>query len=219
MTPDEYFRRCSLLYTANDSKQFYKATQGLPVRGPDEPFHCGPQNLEAFRYAIRFCEGSLTKPPDVLEIGMNLGHSAAIMLELGARRIITIEERNGQKQKKAADVIEDRFGRDRVGVIFGSTRHAGIKSAIAEQSTRLGFFMPDLAFVDGAHDFENVSEDLQLCLDLGVTRFLLDDWLFHWGPGVQPAAMAKGLVPIAVFGSMAYCVTGEGLQEWKDPIG
>jgi hypothetical protein len=186
----------SLYYaTPEDIAFFEQATAGLPKRLPDEPYHCGPQNVAAFRYAVleaSKCSDEIhdTRSVSVVEIGFNLGHSAACFLALGAH-VWSIDIRLDQRVKSSIKSLE-RYGAD-FGFMF------------REFEWLYSVRTPDLAFIDGGHDYSDVKEDIELCRHHNITRFLFDDWYPHHGPGVQQAVFDSGLLPLAVIGSMAYC--------------
>jgi hypothetical protein len=106
----------SLYYaTPEDIAFFEQATAGLPKRLPDEPYHCGPQNVAAFRYAVleaSKCSDEIhdTRSVSVVEIGFNLGHSAACFLALGAH-VLSIDTRLDERVKSSIKCLE-RYGAD-----------------------------------------------------------------------------------------------------------
>jgi hypothetical protein len=184
----------SLYYATPDDIAFFEqATAGLPKRLPDEPYHCGPQNVAAFRYAFYHSNAGKDKvswPPRILEIGFNLGHSAACWLEFGCE-VTSVDVRIVDRTKLSVDHLKSKYGR-----CFVTNR------CEYENGKSIPY---DLSFVDGAHDYDSVCEDIVFLRSHGIQRFLFDDWYPHHGPGVQQAVFDAGLLPLAVIGSMAYC--------------
>lgn len=189
--------------TRDDELLFERATAGLPQRGVEEPYHCGAHNVRAFRWALTHEFG--VPIARVFEIGFNLGHSAAVMLELGAAEVHSIDLRNLPQMEQAADFLADASNAD-------FSYQLGVTVANCDPPP----FKPMLAFIDGSHTHDDVLADILYCRDqLGITRFLFDDWDPHWGPGVQSAVYATGLLPLHVMGSMAYCVVAEAEGYFK----
>lgn len=194
--------------TLDDEALFNRATAGLPTRAPDEPYHCGPHNVRGFRVAI-----TNQMQAKVLEIGFNLGHSAALMLELGAERVHSIDIRGTDRQKEAAGNLMIRHS------LNSTCKQPPIKFTVQLDCTVLTCspppFTPTLAYIDGDHTYEGVMADIAYCRSLGITRYLFDDILPVWGPGVQKAIYASNLLPMAIVGSMAYCVVAEAEGYFK----
>jgi hypothetical protein len=195
----------SLYYASEaDVRFFNEATAGLPKRLPHEPYHCGPQNVTAFRYAQAqgtwacvenwHLNDRMSVKPRILEIGFNLGHSAACWLALGCY-VHSIDVRNDDRVQAAVAKLQGKrfMFRDRNSFERISRGDAP------------GPFFGDLAFIDGDHSYEGVKADIEMCKKHKYTRFLFDDWYPHHGPGVQQAVFDAGLLPLAVIGSMAYC--------------
>lgn len=168
-----------------DEALFAKWTAGLPLRPEDMPFTSGPHCVRPMRAAL-----ALTKAKRVLEVGFNLGHSAAIWLGLGVKRVVSIEVARRPEIAAAAVVLAENYG-ERFRLVVGDSKSA----AIEEKDF-------DLMFIDGAHDEASVSADITLGRRLGGEWFLFDDFNPHWGPGVAPAIAASGLVPVALLGNM-----------------
>lgn len=191
----QYYLDSLYLCSKADEELFNLWTGFLPVRTEDMPYHSGPHSLKHFRRMVE-----MVKPKRVLEIGFNLGHSACMMFELGVDQICSLEISNNPKVSEAINAVSSRYGK-RFRWLKGSSRelfviHVG-------SPTEIDF---DTIFIDGCHDREWVETDIDLGLRLGIRHFFMDDFNPHHGPGVIEAVMNKKLVPLAIFGSMAYCV-------------
>lgn len=166
--PDE-----ALLYASEEDWTFYwKAIEGLPTRegfkgnfmdkdNVEIPYSSGPHVLRYFREAL-----AITKQHSILEIGFNLGHGAAMLLELDAR-VDSIDVSEKWETKYSALYLkfmhEPRFA----------------------YWNRSEFPMPygkyGLVFIDGAHDEENIIKDIELAARLEIPYLLLDDWYPKYG--------------------------------------
>ena len=176
--------------TAKDYALFLKWTGMLPKRDKDTPYHSGPQNEGRFRDAL-----ALAQPETVVEIGFNLGHSAAIMLGLGVKKVISIQPTASVKTQLAIDELIARYG-SRFKFILGDSTQ-----------TLVPVSRVDLLFIDGDHSFTWAMNDITFGLLRGIHTFLLDDYDSHHGPGVVKAVENSDLVVRALFGTMALCTT------------
>ena len=134
----------------------------------------------------------------LLEIGMNLGRSAAIWLEAGVEYLFSVDVNRSPVVASAGNTLklqyEERFD-----------------FALCESSERMMMiqrFNPpkfDAIFIDGDHEYRSVMDDIELARAFGIWRMALDDCHPHWGPGVQQAVADSGVKIHAMFGTIAYC--------------
>lgn len=183
-----------------DFDAFEAMTDFLPKRNQTTPYHSGPHSLARFKMMY-----DLLRPQRVVEIGFNLGHSAVIWLELGVKKVVSIQPSTGPKTAKAVHAIMQRFPERFCYAQTDSVAWKEIDPA------------PDLLFVDGCHDYDWVCRDIELGLRSGVRNFFMDDYDSHHGPGVIQAVHDKKLVVKALFGTMAWCTTRDGLCLRHDP--
>lgn len=186
--------------TAEDNALFREFTRYLPKRGPGMPYHSGPQNISRFADMISVMDPSL-----VVEIGFNLGHSAAIMLGLGVEKVISIQPAMNEKTEQAIDALASVYG-DRFRFVLSDS--TGSATFIPQ---------PDILFIDGDHSYGWVMKDIAFGRELRAHAFFLDDYDSHHGPGVIKAVEDSNLVVRALFGTMALCVTRHGLCLRHDP--
>lgn len=193
MRPGDHFYESRVLSTKEDAELFAYWTGFLPKRTPEMPYHSGPSTLHRLELVTR-----LLQPATVVEIGFNLGHSAVMFLELGAKHVTSIEISEHPKVLEAAMRVGEKYGNERFSF----------------HQDRKFIPCPDLLFIDGSHEQADVEADIDFGLRLGVERFLLDDYDLHHGPGVIAAVKSRGLIPLALFGQLAYCVPSDGYEKF-----
>ena len=203
MTPTPYYYDTLYRSTKDCWDVFKRVTEFLPRR-TDEPYHSGPHNYARFQMV-----NQLLHPRSVLEIGFNLGHSAAIWLALGVPIVMSMESEKTNRREEAVKSIKERYP-DRFEIAWGTSREYGPVSP--ELS-------PNLVFIDGSHEFDWVRSDIHFAKALGTSWFLMDDYDSHHGPGVVQAVAETGLIPVAIFGTMALCRDGNEFTKCSDPLG
>lgn len=196
LTP--YAERCIYRRTLEDDAAFAAWTEGLPVREETTPFHCGPHSLRSLRMAYEVC-GS---PENVLEIGFCLGHSASIWFGLGAVNVTSIDNSERPETLEAAKIMHEKHG-ERFRFLHGSSEQ------LMDWRPALNF---GVLFIDADHNLEPISNDIALGKALKIPYFLFDDIASKWGPGVAPAIERHGLIPLAIIGNQALCVTDENFK-------
>lgn len=211
MTDDLFERAAAEMARPEDLRLFEAATSGLPRRDVTEPYHSGAHSIRSLDAALRFLPIPRSSAR-VLEIGFNLGHSAALFLALGTARVFSVEIREDRKTRDAARLLCGLYP-GRFSILFRDARSVTGEDLRRRLHALEGPARFDLAFIDGAHDRENAAGDIRLARSAGCQWFLLDDWYPHWGPGVRPAAMDEGLVPFAIVGGMALCVPRTSMLE------
>ena len=103
----------------------------------------------------------------VLEFGFNSGWSSALFLTLFPRCSITsIEILKNESAKQGVKVLSERF----------PGRHSIVWTDSTKLSTGdLAGVCYDTAFIDGGHNPETVSADIELSRLLGIRNFIFDD--------------------------------------------
>jgi len=162
-----------LLYASEEDWAFYnKIIEGLPTMagkngdgldkfGVPIPYHSGPHILRHFRETLE-----IVKPRTILEIGFNMGHSAAMWLNLSNAVVVSVDvSRKDETQE---------------GTIVLFQKHAG-RFQFQFREDRLFDLPYDFCFIDGAHDEFNITLDIQLCVDLKIPYILFDDWYPRYG--------------------------------------
>lgn len=201
MTPTKYYLDSLYRCTKADHDLFRRWTDFLSRRDGDEniPYHSGAHNLQRFRMAYE-----LLRPRSILEIGFNLGHSSVMWLELGVKKVHSMDIAKTEKAMASAAAIDMRYP-NRFSISWENTRLAELKGEF------------DLGFIDGSHEREWVCTDIGFCLRHGIRQFFMDDYDSHHGPGVVEAVAEWGLVPRAIFGTMAWCSIPDGFEQRSDP--
>lgn len=193
LTP--YAEECIYLRTTEDDAAFAAIAETLPVRAPDTPFHCGPHSLRALRMAYNFCG----KPENVLEVGFCIGHSASMWFSFGAKNVTSLDVSDRAQTMEAAKMMKERHG-EHFRFLQGS-------------SERLLAWQPEMEFgmmfIDGGHEFPQISADIALGKALKIPFLVFDDFYEKWGPGTQRAIQQHDLVTLAIIGNQALCQTRE----------
>lgn len=172
-----------LLYASEEDWAFYnKIIEGLPTMagknndgldkfGVPIPYHSGPHILRHFRDTIE-----IVKPKRIFEIGFNMGHSATMWLSLFSGSVISCDVSQKDETFHGANTVWYRF-KDRF--IFEWREDITGEWIDGLKNTYLLPF--DLAFIDGAHDDENITNDILLCKKLNIPYLLFDDWYERFG--------------------------------------
>jgi len=209
MTPTPYYLDSLYRCTKADLDAYRRWTDFLPRRAEGEPYHSGPHSLQRFRLVWE-----LVRPTAVLEIGFNLGHSAVMWLELGAKQVVSMQPWPNKGTLEAKAAIEGRYG-NRHRLLQGDSELAA-EDLMLRNYIGGGF---DLIFIDGSHERAWAELDIALGKELEAPYFLMDDYDTHHGPGVVDAVQAAGLIPLAIFGTMALCAPPTRYTQRADPLG
>ncbi len=198
---DDYIEDCFLRPTY-DEELFDLWCGRLPLRKEDTPYHSGPHSIRQFQSALKLIQTD-DCAPRILETGFCLGHSASILLELGAAFVCSIDNSLRPQTLQAVTVMKSVYD-NRFEYISGSSADPEQRLDLKLQGYRF-----DLMFIDGGHRFLEVDSDIRLGVSLGIKYFLLDDYFPHWGPGVQPAMRVNNLIPVAILGTMALAIKAD----------
>lgn len=183
----------NLYYCSDKDREDYNhITRDLPASLPSEPSHCGPWNLYSFRELVTY-----VWPLSVLEIGFRLGHSASIWINQGVRQITSIDIYRDERVDASVALLKSQLG-DGFEFIHADSKNVTLPTS----------YKPDLIFIDGGHQLDDVRADIALGLRQNCTQFFFDDWHPHFGD-VQLAVEESCLVTRAIWGNMAYCVVPE----------
>lgn len=168
-----------LLYASPEDWAFYnKIIEGLPTMagkngdgldkfGVPIPYHSGPHILRHFRDTIE-----IVKPRRILEIGMNMGHSAAMWLNLCDANVYSLDVSLKDETFEGGECLYKQF-LDRFEYRINSDR---------DHYPRLKYSEPfSICFVDGAHDEISITYDIHMCMDLNIPYLLFDDWYPRYG--------------------------------------
>lgn len=173
-----------LIYATDADKEFYnRAIRGLPNRdgafgtGKDKYGKAIPYGSEA-HLVKHFREVMFAvKPKSILEIGLNLGWSAALWLELTPAKVFSVDISDRDETIDAGTELQLRYPNRFNFLIWDSGK--------AYRFLKRMFF--DLAWIDGGHDERTVMEDIVLAIRLDIEYILFDDIYERYGPGVQKA--------------------------------
>lgn len=182
----------ALKYASEEDIAFFnKITEGLPTMagkngggldkfGVPIPHHSGPHILRHFRDAIE-----IVKPKSILEIGFNMGHSAAMWLNISNAKVISCDISSKDETVGGAKYLMENY-KQRFEFYW-----RGAMEFVYSQPVLEGYF--NLCFIDGAHDEENVSNDIMLCIDMKIPYLLFDDWYPRYGETQKAVALFREL--------------------------
>lgn len=170
-----------LLFASEEDWAFYnKCIEGLPTRegfkgnfldkdNVEIPYGSGPHILKHFRETIE-----IVKPTAILEIGFNIGHGAAMLLKLSDAWVSSVDISDKWETKYAEYYLRYKY-----------ECFSCLKRKTFDVVNYTDEF--DLCFVDGGHEEEDVTADIELCKQLKIPYLLFDDIYPRFGPGVLPA--------------------------------
>lgn len=161
-----------LLICSEEDKIFYnKCIEGLPKRsgnngnyldkyGVEIPYGSEAHVLQHLRTTI-----DIVKPKHILEIGLNLGWSSAMWLEISDANITSIDISDKDETIFAGEFLKNKYpARFDYSIIDSNVAHKWLNG--------IDF---DLIFIDGGHDLESVIDDIFLAINLGISYLLFDD--------------------------------------------
>ncbi len=177
-----------LMYSSPEDQLFYNnCTSGLPTlaglngSGHDKfgiplPYGTGPHSVRCLREIVE-----IVNPKSIFQIGLNMGWSSAMWLELSNAEVVSCDISYKDETISAAEFLENKYPNrfKYVNRLEGGKFNDAVNKKF------------DLVFIDGGHLFEDVISDLQLCIDLNIPFFAMDDWLPDYGQ-VQDAVNSFG---------------------------
>lgn len=186
-----------LLYASPEDWAFFnKCIEGLPAisdksgvkisaNGEVVPYGSGPHILKYFRETI-----NLVKPKSILEIGFNVGYGASMLLKLSDAYVISLDKTSREETFIAVNHLTEKYQyeaphKDMVVGFYNRFHFLNVDSKSAYDHLKGHYY--DLCFIDGGHEEENVTKDIQLCKDLKIPYLLFDDIYSRFGPGVLPS--------------------------------
>lgn len=172
-----------------DDDLYLEWTGYLPEGGDG---HTAAHSVRCFRYAFQ-----IATPFTILEIGFNRGHSATMMLEMGAMHVTSVDINRAPGTLEAVRLVKRRYI-DRFEFISSDSKTVEIDGRF------------DMIFIDGDHSFDGVISDIRLGQKLGIKWFLFDDWQPRFAATQEAIAVAR-LIPLAIFGNMALAIPNDGL--------
>jgi len=166
----------------DDLVEFDIISDKLPKYQEGDCGYCTAHNYRSMRLALY-----LAKPRSILEIGFNLGHSSMFWLRNTTASMVSVDVKIDDRVMEAVRVCENQ----------GKLRFCFMDREKASHLMPGAF---DFAFIDGAHDYENVVADILWCCELKIPYLFFDDWLTIYGD-VQRAVLDSGLKIICISGN------------------
>lgn len=197
MTPEE--RAKIFEHSPEDASLYQKLTADLPTlaglkgtgldsNGEPMKFGLGPHSVKCISEVA-----ALTNPTSILEIGFNVGYSAAMWLHFTQAKLVSVDISTSDETATAARLLKEMY----------PNRFHFIREDSGKVLDRIQGWKFDLIFIDGGHLEPDVVNDISLGLALNVKYFCFDDWQNEWGPGVQPAFNKSSLELMKVMGNIA----------------
>lgn len=168
-----------LLYASpEDTDIFNHCTAGLPTRlgnlgtgldkdGVPIPYSCGAHSVKALREII-----NIINPASILEIGFNIGHSASLWLHLSKAKLVSVDISCKQETMDASFTLRSRYP-DRFFFLIGDSKKLKLNEPDWPNY--------DLIFIDGGHEFDDVTADIETAIRLGIPYIAFDDILPQYG--------------------------------------
>ena len=113
---------------------------------------------------------------NVLEIGMNAGHSSCLFLENNKQcNVISFDIGNHDYVRVGKQYIDNKYPNRHELIISDSTISVPLYTNINKESKM------DLIFIDGGHDYETAQNDLINCMNLSHkdTILIMDDTIIN----------------------------------------
>lgn len=160
---------------------------GYDASGNVIPFGVGPHSVRCIRRV-----SEIIKSKNMLEIGFNLGYSAALWLHYTDAKLLSIDISDKAETIYAANILKKRYlDRFEFMVIDSANSYNKLKE-----------YKFDFTFIDGDHRLQGVVNDIDLVIKLGIKDICFDDYLPQFGQ-VQEAIAKFPVKIIEVLGNIA----------------
>jgi hypothetical protein len=175
-------------YSAEDKVFYEKCTNGLPTLaglkgdgcdkwGVPLPYGTGPHSVRCLKKIVE-----IVNPTNIFEIGLNMGWSSAMWLELSKAKVTSCDISYKDETIAASSFLSTKYP-------SRFTYVNRLEEDLFNKIIKSQKF--DLCFIDGGHLLPDVIEDIKLCMELNVEYFAMDDWLPQYGE-VQDAVKKFG---------------------------
>ena len=193
-----------LMYSSPEDQAFYlKCVEGLPTlaglngTGKDEdgiplPYGCGPHSVRCLREIVE-----AVSPKHIMEIGFNMGWSAAMWLELAPNaRLVSCDISQKKETLAAAEMLTIKYkGRFH----YFDREEEDVELAMYALTKQF-----DLIFIDGSHLLDDVVKDIQFAIDVKIPYIAFDDYLPQFGEVQEAIAVFPSVLElIKVIGNIA----------------
>lgn len=110
-----------------------------------------------------------TNAKNMLEIGFNIGYSASMWLNANNNQLdslVSVDIGMHKDTLEASEAVKNKY-KDRFTFILSDSTKA--KDVLVD-------YKFDIAFIDGAHDYNGVIADIEMCVELGIPYLIFDDY-------------------------------------------
>lgn len=117
-----------------------------------------------------------TSAKTMLEIGFNIGYSAAVWLESGINTIAIIDINNHKDTEAAIKATQERYSDKHIMWLLEDSTSEAAKSWVIPKI--------DLSFIDGGHTYDICKSDSLLSIEKGAKWLVYDDVIENHGNGI-----------------------------------
>jgi predicted O-methyltransferase YrrM len=122
---------------------------------------------------------SITKASSMLEIGFNIGYSAATWLQSGIKTLYIIDINYHADTEKALHATKETFSDATVEWLLANSTH--------QIARDWNIPAVDIAFIDGEHTYEATMSDSMLSIEKGAKWLAYDDVIENHSNGIHKA--------------------------------
>jgi predicted O-methyltransferase YrrM len=147
---------------------------------------------------------SITKAESILEIGFNIGYSAAVWLENGIKKIAIIDINNHKDTVDAIYATIDTYTDKEITWWLGDS--------MSEEAFLVDIDLVDMAFIDGEHSYTAALNDSYLSIVHGAKWLVYDDVIENHQNGISEVINrleSVGLITIIKKYPMTWIGAGE----------
>lgn len=111
----------------------------------------------------------ITKAKTMLEIGFNIGYSASTWLQEGIDNLYIIDINNHKDTLSALNATKEYYKDKNI--------YWWLLNSKSKEAHEIALPTIDIAFIDGEHTFEGITNDCALAISAGASWLVIDDYL------------------------------------------